>query len=211
MIAFDILFYAFAVVAVISAILVIFLSNPVYSALFLALTMSVLGAIFFTLEAYFVSVAQITVYAGAVMVLFVMVVMLFDLKHDQEEVFKISPINIVKLLSTALLCGFLVGTSWLAVTVYNNQFSAEPAKVAAVNSNKPEDEDLTSAEKSALVENPVTTETAMPEEFGSTVSLSKILFTNYVFEFEAVSILLLIAIVGAVALAKSRGGTHHVG
>ena len=112
--ATDTLFYVFATLATVSALLVVFLSNPIYSALFLALAMSVLGAIFFTLEAYFISVAQITVYAGAVMVLFVMVVMLFDLKHDQEEVLKISPLNIIKLLSTALLCGFLVGTGWLA-------------------------------------------------------------------------------------------------
>jgi NADH-quinone oxidoreductase subunit J len=210
---FDILFYSFALVAIVSAVLVIFVSNPIYSALFLALTMSVLGAIFFTLEAYFVSVAQITVYAGAVMVLFVMVLMLFDLKQDQEEVLKVSPLTIIKLLSTALLCGFFVGTGWLAVSMFSGNSNAtvlvsqktapieKKENVVGAKSTSPEDEDLTSAEASSLVDK---------EDMMSTTSLSKLLFTNYVFEFESVSLLLLVAIVGAVALAKSKGGTHHV-
>ena len=200
----DILFYVFAVCAVASALMVIVLSNPIYSALFLALTMSVLGAIFFILDAYFISAAQIIVYAGAVMVLFVMVVMLFDLKGDQEEVFKISPLNTVKLLSAALLCGFLIGTGWLAVTTI--QTVAAPtvtttATGAVDQAHSSNDEDLTNAEKDSLVE---------PENLTSTTNLSKLLFTRYVFAFEAVSLLLLIAIVGSVALARSKGGTHHV-
>src|SRR4051794_24671273 len=116
----DILFYCFSLIAVVSGITVIFLTNPIYSALFLALVMSVLGAFFFMLDAYFVSVAQITVYAGAVMVLFVMVVMLFDLRHEREQAMKLSPIAMIKMLSAALLCGFLIGTSWLAVSAFSN-------------------------------------------------------------------------------------------
>src|ERR1044072_4882668 len=105
----DWLFHVLAAVATISALLVVFMANPIFSALFLALTMSILGALFFMLEAYFVSVAQITVYAGAVMVLFVMVVMLFDLKHDGEDILKFSPLTIAKVLVVGLLCGFFMG------------------------------------------------------------------------------------------------------
>src|ERR1700677_918812 len=97
----DILFHAFAAVAVISALLVVFLSSPIYSALFLALTMSVLGIFFFMLQAPFVAVAQVTVYAGAVMVLFIMVVMLFDLNREHEDILKFSPVMIAKLFGTA--------------------------------------------------------------------------------------------------------------
>src|ERR1700722_20345071 len=127
MTAEDLLFHSFAIVAVISALLVVFIRNPVYSALFLALCMSVLGAMFFTLNAAFVAVAQITVYAGAVMVLFVIVVMLFDLKHDAEEILKISPITLAKVLSTALLCGFFVGTAWLSVSAFKDNPSMQVA------------------------------------------------------------------------------------
>ena len=248
--ATDILFYVLAASAVVSAFLVIFLANPIFSALFLALSMSVLGALFFTLEAYFVSVAQITVYAGAVMVLFVMVVMLFDLKQDVEEIFKISPLNVVKILSAALLCGFLIGSAWLGVSALSNNPATQPSATVKVGEleksaplsvaaeiaaeadslnaelapHRPEDEDLTSAEKDALVDQqtPIAVSETKNEknkssevaggadEFGSTASLSKLLFSHYVFAFEAVSLLLLIAIVGAVALARSKGGTHHV-
>lgn len=227
----DILFYVFGGIATLSGLLVVVMSNPIYSALYLALSMCSLGALFFVLEAYFVSMAQITVYAGAVMVLFVMVVMLFDLKRDQEEVFKISPLNIVKLFSTALLCGFLIGSGWLGVTALKSQAWGVPTIATSATAgtsaqglatdpiHRPEDEDLTNAETNSLVEMPTksaetTTATGAPAEnaddYNSTLNLSKMLFTKYVFAFEAVSLLLLIAIVGSVALARSKGGTHHV-
>jgi NADH-quinone oxidoreductase subunit J len=232
----DILFHSFAIIAVISAFFVIFVSNPIYSALFLALTMSVLGAIFFTLQAYFIAVAQITVYAGAVMVLFTMVIMLFDLKKSHEDIFKFSPVALAKILSSALLCGFLMGTSWLALSASTvnpatilapdlkpkdlEKGSALPAPTQNVTEDANPDEDLTAAEAGHFVEQKDQPEKVKPEmkaaavtpveEFGSTASLSRRLFTKYVFAFEAVSLLLLVAIVGVVALAKSKGGTHHV-
>jgi len=239
----DLLFHSFAVMAVLSALFVVFNRNPVYSALFLALCMSVLGAMFFTLNAYFVAVAQITVYAGAVMVLFVMVVMLFDLKREAEEILKFSPVTLAKVLAAALLCGFLVGTGWLGVTAVKGNLALHLAPSAtAADLEKPidgkiprmeekketspdeareplakvsgnPDEDLTAAEEARLVENATVPESRVGgglEEFGSTVTLSRVLFSKFVFAFEAVSALLLVAIVGAVALARSKGGTHHV-
>jgi NADH-quinone oxidoreductase subunit J len=219
----DILFYVFGGISLISAFLVVFVGNPVYSALFLALTMSLLGALFFVLEAYFVSVAQITVYAGAVMVLFVMVLMLFDIRKHEDSL-RLSILTVAKVLMVGILCGIFVGTAWVAVGSLkggsslalapevtakdlDKQKDSTDAAAAAVN----EDEDLTNAEANALVEK---TEPASEEplvaEIGSTGKLSQALFSKYVFAFEAVSLLLLVAIVGAVALAKSKGGTHHV-
>src|ERR1700679_1471386 len=111
----DILFHVFALIATVSALLVVLMRSPIYSALFLALAMSILGVFFFMLHAPFVAVAQITVYAGAVMVLFIMVVMLFDLNKEHEDIFKFSPVMITKLFSAAILCGFLMGIAWLGV------------------------------------------------------------------------------------------------
>ena len=214
----DILFHSFAFVAVLSALSVIFMRNPVYSALFLALCMCDLGAMFFTLNAYFVAVAQITVYAGAVMVLFVMVVMLFDLRKEAEDILRLSPVSMAKVLVTALLCGFLVGTGWLGYSAFTEtDSSAHKALITAQidnqetlskGSTKNPDEDLTAAEAAKLVEQPATDNAT--EEPDSTMTLSRILFSKFVFAFEAVSVLLLVAIVGTVALAKSKGGTHHV-
>ncbi len=185
----DVLFYAFGAGTVLSAVLVVFFANPIYSALFLALAMSMLGALFFVLEAYFISVAQITVYAGAVMVLFVMVLMLFDLKNEGEDILKVSPLGLIKLLAVGLLCGFFIGTGWVASKI--------PGKVISETS-------MASDQQTAINKD------VQPVDIGSTVSLSRQLFSKYVFAFEAVSILLLVAIVGSVALARSKGGTHHV-
>lgn len=210
MTAEDILFHSFALASVVGALLMVFVRNPIYSSLFLALVMSIMGALFFVLDAYFVSVAQITVYAGAVMVLFVLVMMLFDLKHESEHLWKLTPLTVIKIFSVALVCAFFIGTGWLAV-----HFASDKPAAAAVSQvmkkdnvpgqsgsvSAPEDEDLTTAEASALVDKP---------KVGSTVDLSRRLFSKYVFAFEAVSLLLLVAIVGAVALARSKGGTHHV-
>jgi NADH-quinone oxidoreductase subunit J len=220
----NILFHILAAGATIGAVLVVFARNPVYSALFLALTMSVLGAIFFTLNAAFVAVAQLTVYAGAVMVLFVMVLMMFDLGKEGFELLKVSPMNLLKVMTASIFCGFLIGTAWLAVSsdTKNPATMAAPqtqqsdlAKTGevAIKATSP-DEDLTEAENAALVENqqPVKTEkpAARPTDIQTTYTLSQALFTRHVFAFEAISVLLLIAIVGAVAIARSKGGTHHV-
>jgi NADH-quinone oxidoreductase subunit J len=197
--------------------------------------MSILGVFFFMLHAPFVAVAQITVYAGAVMVLFIMVVMLFDLNKEHEDIFKFSPVMITKLFSAALLCGFLMGIAWLGVNAskLNSATMLSPTTISKdLDKTQPlvkaqpvnPDEDLTEAEAANFVDSTTTTSApsqgaiaAVPapapvkeEEFGSTVTLSQRLFSKYVFAFEAVSLLLLVAIVGAVALAKSKGGTHHV-
>jgi NADH-quinone oxidoreductase subunit J len=227
----DILFHVFAFVATISAVLVVLMRSPIYSALFLALTMSILGVFFFMLHAPFVAVAQITVYAGAVMVLFIMVVMLFDLNKEHEDIFKFSPVMIAKLFGTAVMCGFLMGIAWLGVNAMKSntatmlapattQKDLDKSQPIVKSQNVNPDEDLTEAEaanfvdtKDKAAEGAKVAEVAPPvkeEEFGSTVTLSERLFSKYVFAFEVISLLLLVAIVGTVALAKSKGGTHHV-
>src|SRR5215203_7527644 len=87
----DILFYVFAASTLICAGLVIgnpFSRNPVTSAMFLVLTIASLAGLFVLLHAFFLAAVQILVYAGAVMVLFLFVIMLLDLKEEERRKIK---------------------------------------------------------------------------------------------------------------------------
>lgn len=80
----PLLFYLVSGVTVFGAIGMLLTANPVFSALLLVVAMSGVAGVFFTLGAYFIAASQLIVYAGAVMVLFVMVVMLFNLKEEKQ-------------------------------------------------------------------------------------------------------------------------------
>ena len=87
----DALFYLFAALTVLCAFLVVanpFSRNPVTSAMFLVLTIVSLAGLFTLLHAYFLAAVQILVYAGAVMVLFLFVIMLLDLKEEGRRKIK---------------------------------------------------------------------------------------------------------------------------
>ena len=77
-------FYFLAAVAVVSAILMLLQRNPVNSALYLILNFFCLGGLYLTLNAQFIAVVHIAVYAGAIMVLFVFVIMLLNLGDDKS-------------------------------------------------------------------------------------------------------------------------------
>ena len=79
----DALFYIFAALALICGVMIIVSRNPVNSAMFLVLTIAFLAGLFVLLEAFFLAAIQILVYAGAVMVLFLFVIMLLDLKAEE--------------------------------------------------------------------------------------------------------------------------------
>lgn len=80
------LFFLFAGIAVVSAILVVFFRNPIYSALSLVAVFFALAGLFVLLNAYFLAVVQVIVYAGAIMVLFLFVIMLLNLGSlDTQE------------------------------------------------------------------------------------------------------------------------------
>jgi NADH-quinone oxidoreductase subunit J len=87
----DILFYTFAFLALVFGFLVIanpFSLNPVTSAMFLVLTIVALAGLFVLLHAFFLAAVQILVYAGAVMVVFLFVIMLLDLKEEERRKIK---------------------------------------------------------------------------------------------------------------------------
>lgn len=213
----DVLFHSFAAISTIFALLVILVPNPIYSSFFLALVMSVLGAMFFMLDAQFVAGAQITVYAGAVMVLFVMVMMLFDLKKDVDDVARFTPMTLIKILSCGVLCGIFVGLGFLmskdgvgfiamgsqdkaAAVILKNPYSAPTMDTSNPELLKEEVLEITQSKAAA---------NDLFKDYTATQKLSLKLFSKFIFAFEILSVLLLVAIVGAVALAKSKGGTHH--
>jgi NADH-quinone oxidoreductase subunit J len=170
----ELLFWFLTLMTIGSAITVIRVTNPIYSALALAMTMIGVSALFVTLGAYFLAGVQLIVYAGAVTVLFVMVLMLFDLKHEVFAFTRGKVAGFFKIAAAASLGGLLLGA--VAMTMTDG---VEPGTKAGLNL-----------------------------AVDSTKELSKILFTQYVFGFEALGILLLIIAIGAVALARSKGGTH---
>jgi len=166
----TILFYVLGAMALFSAIAVVAVQNPIYSALFLASTMIAVAGLFFTLEAYFIAGVQLIVYAGAVLVLFVMVVMLFDLRKEHEGNRGNLPFSIIKALSVGAVLGLIVG-------------GFQIARVA-------------------------TTEGGALSGVAALKEISIQLFTKYLFAFEIVSVLLLLVVVGALSLARAKGGTH---
>lgn len=169
----NVMFYILATLILISGLMTVLSANPIFSALYLAMTMISLAGMFYTLGAHFIAGVQLIVYAGAVMVLFVMVLMLFDLKAELRAFSKGAVGNIFKLLSVALLAGLVVGAIPLSTELLANPEAA--AKASSVTSTK---------------------------------DLATLLFTKYVFAFEALGLLLLIVAVGVVAVSRIKGGTH---
>ena len=97
-----ILFFVFAAIAAVSSVLMITRSNPVISALFLVLNFAALAGLYLLLNAQFIAVAQVIVYAGAIMVLFLFVIML--LRPEKEKFFSSHPkIKIFSIAITALV------------------------------------------------------------------------------------------------------------
>ena len=108
----DILFYLFALLTLACGLLVVanpFNRNPVTSAMFLVLTIASLAGLFVLLHAFFLAAVQVLVYAGAVMVLFLFVIMLLDLKEEARRKFKTFGV-VIGLLSVGALAALTVKT-----------------------------------------------------------------------------------------------------
>ncbi|HEY8271158.1 MAG TPA: NADH-quinone oxidoreductase subunit J [Pseudobdellovibrionaceae bacterium] len=109
MTADSFLFWMLAAVTLCSGLAVVVISNPIYSALCLAMSMVGVSALFATLGAYFIAGVQMIVYAGAVLVLFVMVLMLFDLKTELVTFSRGKISGLLKIATVGVLAGFLAG------------------------------------------------------------------------------------------------------
>ena len=174
----NLFFYLFALLTLLCAFLVVanpFSRNPVTSAMFLVLTIVSLAGLFVLLHAFFLAAVQVLVYAGAVMVLFLFVIMLLgaalvmflyrgmlDLKEEERR----------KLNRFGVAAG-AVSVAAIALLFIQAILASRPA------ANLP----------------PPTLE-------GATQPLGRILFTDYLLPFEILSVLLLVAMVGVILLSK---------
>lgn len=179
----TILFFLFATVALFSAIMMILHRNPIYCAIFLIVTLFALAGFYVLLNAPFVASVHIIVYAGAIMVLFLFVIMLLNLKRDPiRERGKLARRAFAALLVIILLAeiGILISAPFFAGTAENG--AGQIAGGAIVGLANGSSADSTMA--------------------GNTVNIGRQMFTTYLLPFEIASVLLLVGIIGAVILAK---------
>ncbi len=163
------LFYFFAGIAIISALMTVLGRNPVASALWLVGTFFALAAIYTLLGAFFIGIIQILVYAGAIMVLFLFVIMLLNLGNDFEPDFR----RTVWKVSAA-------GSSLVLLALLSRMTaSSEPPM------------DSTGGALTSIV-----------DEYGAIGSIGVPMFLEYVVPLQVTGVLLLVAVVGAVVLAK---------
>jgi len=162
-------FYLFAGVAIGGAIGVVTAKSPVGSLLFMVTTLAAISGTFVLLEAHFLAAIQIIVYAGAIMVLFLFVIMLLNLGHDYQKDLKGGAFAVLSFGVIGAMAGLLatrLGTS-----------------------------DATAGSGAAAID-------AALAEHGAVGAIAESLYTTYVVPFEITGILLLVAIVGALVLAK---------
>jgi NADH-quinone oxidoreductase subunit J len=182
----EAVFWVFAIVAVATASMCILSRSAMSAVLWLTATMLSLAAIYVLLSAEFIAAIQVLVYAGAVMVLFLFVVMLLNLGHATTDMR--GPAGVA---ATVVIAGLL------AIQLFA-LWSYSPERLAAEVSQAPQMGDPATlfaagpAAQRAAVEHGVVGAVAAP------------LFQVYLVPFELTSILLLVAIIGAVVLAKRK-------
>jgi NADH-quinone oxidoreductase subunit J len=182
----EAVFYIFAATIVVTAALCVLSRSALSAVLWLTVTMLGLAAIFVLLGAEFVAAIQVLVYAGAVMVLFLFVVMLLNLGHATSDMR--GPAAVA---TTVVIAGLLV-IQLLALWSYS------PGRLAAEVAQAPQLRDPATA----FAAGQLARQEAL--ERGVVGAVAAPLFQTYLVPFEITSILLLAAIVGAVVLAKRR-------
>lgn len=157
-----------AAVAVLASILVVTCRNPINSALSLIMTFFCLATFYVMLDAPFLAAVQVIVYAGAIMVLIVFVIMLLNVRTESS-----------KRYTHAIVIGGIVGFLILFETAYFLMRSSLTGTKGSLTS-------------------------ALVTQVGHTELVARSMFTDFLLPFEITSILLLVAIVGAVVLAKRK-------
>ncbi len=160
-----VLFWVFALPLIVSAAGVLVARSPVHAAMSLVAAFFFLAGIYVLLTAHLIAFLQVIVYAGAIMVLFLFVIMLLSLSDEELGVDRMS----------ALKWAGLAGGAGMLYLVVQSISSL-----------------------SGQLMRPV------PDSFGTVRAVGKVLFTQYLLPFEATSVLLLVAIVGAVVVSKPR-------
>jgi len=157
-------FFYFGSVIVLCALLVVALRNPVYSVIALLVMFFHIAGLFVTLHAEFLAAVQLIVYAGAILVLYLFVVMLLNLQQDDSY-------------QRQAKLGLGLGLLALAEVIYV-------------------------VSQAALPEEPVKSKAAAVTTPGNTELVGHALYTTYLFPFEVASLILLVAMIGAIIMAK---------
>jgi len=171
----HLLFLEMAALAVVAAFNVILQRNPIYSAIGLIIVLCCLAGLFLTLYAQFIAAIQIIVYAGAIMVLFVFVIMLLNVREEES---RSDRQKYLKFLAVPL---FLALLAEVAIVIRYVNLSAP------------------------IIDDPNTV-TDPSRSAGTVESIANVMFTEFVLPFEATSVLILMAIVGAMYLARRDSG-----
>ncbi len=165
----QVLFWGFSLAIIVSASAVLFSRNPIASAMSLVACFFFLAGVYVLLWAHTIAALQVLVYAGAIMVLFLFVIMLLSLT-ESGPIAQVTPSRVVGVASTlAVLAALVMAFRKLPATLPG--WTGDSVRVAA---------------------------------FGTIKELGAVMYTQWLFPFEAVSLLLLVAILGAVVVAKAR-------
>lgn len=162
----TLLFYIASVITLGSALLVVVNRNGVYSAVLLVLTFFSLSVQYLLLEAYFIAVLEILVYAGAIMVLFLFVIMLLNVGREEAAP---KLMQLQRAVSLFLVVVFFLGVAFVVTS--SSETLPEPTGASSI---------------------------------GNVTAVGEALFSKYLFPFEVASLLLLVALIGTVFLAKRR-------
>ncbi len=165
MTASALIFYLLASIAVVSAAMVIMSRSPIHSAIYLVLTFLCVAGVYLLLEAEFIAMVQVLVYAGGIMVLFLFVIMLVNLKEVAGPRVRLH----------ATVSG-LLGTALVGLILYVFMQGSLPATEGA----------------------------SVLREGGNIQNIGWSLYRDYLLPFEVVSVLLLVAMIGAIILARQK-------
>ena len=161
----NFIFFYFASVILLTAVLVVALRNPIFSALSLLIMFFHVAGLYVTLHAEFLAAIQIIVYAGAILVLYLFVVMLLNLKREER---------FHRQVLIAVFLGLTLFAEALLLLLRGEDSMGSIAELAEPSGSA----------------------------VGNTESIGEVLYSTYLFPFEVASLVLLVAMIGAVILSK---------
>ena len=173
----TVLFYIFALGIVFTGAQVIFQRNPVHSAMSLVACFFFLAGVYILLAAHLIAILQVMVYAGAVMVLFVFVIMLLNLKDEELGQQKLTAWKGIGLAAVVTTVGAIAFRT-LSPLYHSGRITDLAGTLITGN--------------------------GLTAEFGSVKAVGRAIYVNSVLPFEVTSLLLLVAVVGAVVVAKGK-------
>lgn len=176
-------FYIFAAMMLVGGLMVVFMRNPVSSALSMVLSFLGLAGIFIGLNAYFVGILQILVYAGAIMVLFIFIIMLLDINDEERDPRRGIAVTAGILIPAVLL----IQLAGVIMTDKRSESAPELTLKAAAGDY---------AQESVIHKK--LSSGSLPDVH----LIGRKLFTEYNFPLQVIAVLLLVATVGCVALSK---------